>query len=79
MYQAIVGYHLDSEQHWVAELRCGHTQHVRHDPPWTNRPWVMTLQGRKSMLGYELNCKQCDSAEAVNTTRQSETDTGNKT
>ena len=33
MQQAIIGFHLDEEQHWVAELACGHGQHVRHTPP----------------------------------------------
>jgi hypothetical protein len=28
----IVGFHRDDERHWVAELECGHGQHVRHDP-----------------------------------------------
>ncbi|WP_438864851.1 DUF3565 domain-containing protein [Neptunicella sp.] len=60
MQQPIQGYHLDEEQHWVAELVCGHFQHVRHNPPWTNRPWVITEQGRQSMLGHQLNCKKCD-------------------
>lgn len=58
--QAIVGYHLDEEQHWVAELACGHNQHVRHQPPWTNRPWTTTLESRTAMLGTELLCKKCD-------------------
>ncbi len=47
MQQAIVSFHLDEQGHWVAELACGHGQHVRHDPPWQNRPWVLTEQGRK--------------------------------
>jgi uncharacterized protein DUF3565 len=34
MQRRIVGYHQDDERHWVAELECGHAQHVRHDPPW---------------------------------------------
>jgi hypothetical protein len=55
----IVGYHLDEEQHWVAELECGHFQHVRHDPPMVERPWVLTLQGRTKFLGYPLVCKKC--------------------
>lgn len=59
----MVGYHLDIENHWVAELACGHFQHVRHEPPWTTRPWVLTEDGRRSMLGYELNCKKCDRCE----------------
>jgi hypothetical protein len=60
MKQKIVDYHLDDEQHWVAQLACGHFQHVRHDPPWVNRPWVITPQGRDSMLGFELECKKCE-------------------
>jgi len=60
MYQAITGYHRDDEGHWVAELACGHNQHVRHDPPWQNRPWVITATGRKSMLGQRLDCRKCD-------------------
>ena len=59
MQQAIIGFHLDEEQHWVADLACGHTQHVRHDPPWQNRPWVMTKEGRKEKLGVMLECKKC--------------------
>lgn len=61
MRQPITGYHHDHENHWVAELRCGHFQHVRHDPPWTVREWVTTEAGRDSMLGFELECKKCDS------------------
>jgi len=60
MQQAIVGFHLDEENHWVADLACGHTQHVRHDPPWQNRPWVLTGQGRKEKLGVMLECKKCE-------------------
>ena len=59
MLQAIIGFHLDEEQHWVADLECGHSQHVRHTPPWQNRPWVMTKQGRKEKLGVMLECKKC--------------------
>jgi hypothetical protein len=56
----ITGFHLDDERHWVAELECGHNQHVRHRPPWTNRPWTQSEVGRKRMLGQRLNCKKCD-------------------
>lgn len=27
MQQAIVGFHLDEENHLIADLACGHTQH----------------------------------------------------
>jgi Protein of unknown function (DUF3565) len=60
MQRRIVGFHQDEEQHWVAELACGHNQHVRHDPPWVNRKWVTTPEGRQSRLGKRLDCKKCD-------------------
>ena len=60
MKQPIVGYHVDDEGSWVAELACGHGQHVRHEPPWQVRPWVTTAEGRASFLGYELECVECD-------------------
>ncbi|KUJ83167.1 DUF3565 domain-containing protein [Microbulbifer flavimaris] len=60
MQQPITGYHRDEEGHWVAELACGHFQHVRHDPPWQNRPWVITDSGRAGMRGECLECKKCD-------------------
>lgn len=59
MERRITGFHTDEEGHWVAELDCGHTVHVRHDPPWQNRPWVLTQAGRDSMLGVVLDCKKC--------------------
>jgi hypothetical protein len=61
--QSIGGYHIDEAGDWVAELECGHFQHVRHDPPWVNRPWVVEERGRASMLGKKLNCTKCDSGE----------------
>lgn len=65
MKQPICGYHKDECDDWVAELVCGHFQHVRHDPPWTNRPWVESQAGRNGMLGFELDCKKCDRGEPV--------------
>ena len=63
MNQPIAGYHKDEEDDWVANLQCGHFQHVRHNPPFVNRPWVITEAGRNSMLSHELNCKKCDLGE----------------
>jgi hypothetical protein len=60
MRQPITGFHQDDERHWVAELACGHFQHVRHVPPWINRPWVTTPQGRERALGRMLECRKCD-------------------
>jgi len=63
MDKEIVGFHEDELGDWVAELRCGHHQHVRHNPPWTNRAWVETEEGRRSTLGQSLGCKKCDRGE----------------
>ncbi|MCL1137567.1 DUF3565 domain-containing protein [Shewanella pneumatophori] len=60
MQQPIVSYHKDDEDHWVANLSCGHSQHVRHRPPWEIRNWVTSQQGRDAMLGYNLDCKLCE-------------------
>jgi len=58
----IIGIHQD-EFDWVAELDCGHGQHMRHNPPWTNRRWVITEEGRASRLGTMLVCKRCEEEE----------------
>jgi hypothetical protein len=60
MDRRIIGFHQDEERHWVAELDCGHDQHVRHDPPWRMRPWVVTPEGRAAALDSVLNCRKCD-------------------
>lgn len=60
MIQAMIGFHKDELGDWVAELACGHFQHVRHNPPFINRPWVVTEAGRLERLGDCLKCKKCD-------------------
>jgi hypothetical protein len=60
MKRRITAFHVDEEGHWVAELDCGHAQHVRHNPPWSNRAWVTSEQGRGSAIGTELECRKCD-------------------
>lgn len=56
---AIVGYHQDEAGDWVAELDCGHAQHVRHRPPWQRREWVTTEAGRAERIGQRLGCPFC--------------------
>ncbi len=65
MIRKLTGYHKDEHDDWVAELDCGHSQHVRHRPPLTAREWVLTKEGRTSRLGFELNCKHCDEVDAA--------------
>lgn len=60
--RTIIGFRQDDEGHWIAELSCGHRQHVRHTPPWMNRPWVLTAAGRAERLGLEMDCRACDEA-----------------
>ncbi len=62
MERRIIGFHQDELGDWVAELACGHGQHVRHAPPWSERPWVVTPRGRAQKLGTTLFCKKCDEA-----------------
>lgn len=60
MERAIDGFHRDDEGDWVAELECGHSQHVRHRPPFQVRTWVLDEQGRRSRIGAPLECPLCD-------------------
>jgi hypothetical protein len=63
MERSIMGFHRDDQGYWVADLDCGHTRHVRHDPPWQNRPWVITEEGRSRFIGTQLDCVKCDAEE----------------
>jgi tellurite resistance-related uncharacterized protein len=63
MERGIDGFHQDEHGDWVAELECGHNQHVRHKPPWQSRPWVVTEGGRRERLGQRLPCVYCDRRE----------------
>ncbi|MBT3923562.1 MAG: DUF3565 domain-containing protein [Nitrospina sp.] len=60
MKRKISGFHQDEEIFWVAELECGHNQHVRHRPPLILRPWVNDEVSRGKRLGTLLNCVICD-------------------
>ncbi len=58
----IVGFAGDHEEGpgaWIARLACGHTQHIRHKPPFQNAEWVMSESGRQTMLGSSLKCALC--------------------
>jgi tellurite resistance-related uncharacterized protein len=63
MRRTIVGFHTDDYGDWVAELSCLHNQHVRHQPPFRLRPWVLTESGRAEHLGTPIDCPLCDRAE----------------
>ena len=72
MMRTIAGFRLDVEHHWVADLSCGHSRHMRHDPPWQLRPWVLTPAGRANFVGHELECAQCDGSDRMSVIDRSE-------
>ncbi|EJT83702.1 hypothetical protein PPS11_31710 [Pseudomonas putida S11] len=43
----------------MAELSCGHTQHLRHQPPWQARPWVLDPAQRAQRIGQPFACGWC--------------------
>jgi hypothetical protein len=63
MRRRIISFTQDDEGHWVAELECGHRQHMRHRPPFESRPWVTTPEGRASRIGVIIDCRRCDQPE----------------
>lgn len=63
MERKIVGFHTSKEDDWMAELDCGHNQHVRHDPPLPHQTWVTSEEGRNSKLGNLLDCTCCEQLE----------------
>jgi hypothetical protein len=56
----IVGFHEDARGEWVAELECGHERHVRHRPPFEQRPWVLDAERRRARLGSSIDCGLCE-------------------
>ncbi len=63
MERTITGFHVDDVNEWVAELSCGHQQHVRHRPPFQIRDWVPKPDGRSEKLGSPIDCRLCDRGE----------------
>ena len=60
MDRTIVGFRQDDGGAWIADLDCGHSQHIRHQPPFKLAPWVLEEEGRASRVGQPLECRLCD-------------------
>ena len=60
MQRTITGFEQDEEGHWVALLSCGHRQHMRHKPPFIERPWVIEPRSRNAKIGEAIECPLCD-------------------
>ncbi|WP_462137437.1 DUF3565 domain-containing protein [Candidatus Mycalebacterium sp.] len=63
MERPVTAFNLDDKGDWVASLSCGHSLHVRHNPPFQNRRWVETQKGREEKIGAMLDCVRCDRFE----------------
>lgn len=61
--RSILGFHRDEEGDWVAELSCFHNQHIRHRPPFQDRPWVLDPAAREARVDIGIDCPLCDRAE----------------
>jgi hypothetical protein len=55
----LLDFHQDEDGHWVAVLSCGHTQHLRHQPPWQSRAWVLDPARRAAQIGQPFPCGWC--------------------
>ena len=52
--EKIIDFHLNEDNHWLADLSCGQTQHVKHNPTWQQREWVLSDKGRNDFIGFEI-------------------------
>ncbi|MET1076902.1 MAG: DUF3565 domain-containing protein [Pseudomonas sp.] len=55
----ILDFYQDAAGDWVAVLSCGHTQHLRHQPPWQSRAWVLDPVQRHAQRGRPFPCGWC--------------------
>lgn len=63
----VLSFRQDEDGHWIAVLSCGHTQHLRHQPPWQNRAWVQDPAQREQRIGQPFACGWCTSPGNDNT------------
>lgn len=63
MEKIITGFRLDRFQEWNADLECGHTVEMRHNPPYQECKWIGTAKGRQEHIGDTRECIYCDMPE----------------
>lgn len=73
MKRTVTGFRQDAGGGWVATLSCRHGQHVQHRPPFQDRPWVLTSDGRDEHVGTDADCPLCDRAELPGSLRLART------
>jgi hypothetical protein len=59
MQRTIVAFEQDEQGAWIVELDCGHRRHVRHEPPFQVRPWVLDAETRQERIGTPIDCGLC--------------------
>lgn len=64
MKRIINGFRQDKVGDWIAELSCGHTRHLRHQPPFQDVGWVLDPQRRLSKIGEEMTCLACSRGDS---------------
>ncbi|WP_084596197.1 DUF3565 domain-containing protein [Pseudomonas massiliensis] len=57
--RCVTGFDQDGHGDWFVRLCCGHTQHLRHAPPWQSRPWVLDPHARARRIGQPFACGWC--------------------
>ncbi|HVT10186.1 MAG TPA: cupin domain-containing protein [Polyangia bacterium] len=65
MRTSIAGFRQDPAGDWIADLACGHRQHVRHRPPWQLRPWIDDPAARAARVGAPIDCPLCEAARPM--------------
>jgi len=63
MHRAMTGFRRDEDGSWVAELSCLHSQHIRHEPPFSEAAWIEDDEERTRHLGQFLDCPLCERTE----------------
>src|SRR5690349_7654797 len=74
MKRKITGFDKDDENHWRAILECGHPQHVRHDPPLSSRPWVLTEEVAPRVSGSSSTASAAMRKAQLNERRRNQTE-----
>jgi tellurite methyltransferase len=59
----ITDFRTDESGDWISDLDCGHSRHVRHEPPLADRAWVLDANEREGRLGSLLECGRCAQRE----------------
>lgn len=60
MKRKILRFYKDEKGDWIVDLECGHSRHMRHDPPWSNMDWIHSSEARWDRMQKPIDCRDCD-------------------